>query len=180
MKKIIITCGLIAGLIVTSWMVVVMTGIAKAVELSNWGLVIGYGTMLVAFSLIFVAVKSYLDKQNNGVISFGNALGMGLLITLIASTIYVAVWFIYYRFFAPDFYQKYIDGAVKQLQASGASQAKINEVKAQGQLYNNPLMVILMTYVEILPMGIIMSVLAALILKRKTPATGAVASPQAV
>ncbi|MGZ3810464.1 MAG: DUF4199 domain-containing protein [Mucilaginibacter sp.] len=170
MKKIIIICGLIAGLIVTSWMLVSISGCYSNPDFEG-NMLLGYTTMLVAFSLVFVGIKNYRDKHNSGAISFGKALKIGLLITLIASTIYVIVWQIDYYFFIPDFYEKYSAHIIHKMQADGATQAAIQKQISDNQsfskLYRNPLFNAMVTYAEILPVGLIVSLLAALILKRK-------------
>jgi len=57
-------------------------------------MLVGYAAMLLAFSLVYVGVKSYRDRENGGVICFGKAFQVGLLISLVASTIYVITWMI--------------------------------------------------------------------------------------
>lgn len=141
------------------------------------GMIYGYASMIIAFSLIFVGVKNYRDKYNNGVISFGKAFKVGLLITLVASTLYVISWLINYHFFMPDFYDKYFARTLDQLKASGASAAtiaeKTGEMKKMAEWSKNEFFIIIMTYVEILPVGLIITLIAALILKRKNDSTQA-------
>jgi hypothetical protein len=170
MKKVILVCGGIAGLIVSA-MGVVSTAIYCTSGDFEGGMVYGYTSMIVAFSLIFVGVKSFRDKYNNGMVSFGKAFKVGILITLVASTLYVISWLINFHFFMPDFYDKYFMRALDDLKASGASAATIAEKTAEmakmKEWSKNELFVIIMTYVEILPVGLIVTLIAALILKRK-------------
>jgi len=167
MRKNIIICGLIAGLIVTVWMLGQMVNLFK-IEGSLW---LGYTTMLVAFSLIFVAVKNSRDRYSDGTISFGKAFKIGLMITLIASTIYVVVWQFDYKYFASDYLDKYYAHQIADMKAKGASAAEISKATLNAQSfiksYQNPLVNIAITYGEILPMGLVVSLIAALILKRK-------------
>jgi len=169
MKRSIIIYGLIAGLIVTAWMIAGMFKLFGSDFIG--GMLLTYSTMLVAFSLIFVSVKSFRDKQNNGVITFGKAFRMGLMITLIASTIYVLVWMIDYYYFIPDFFKWYSAHEIANMKAAGASAAEIQKVTVQVQgyaeVYKNPLYNAMYTYLEILPVGLLVSVIAALILRRK-------------
>jgi amino acid transporter len=182
MKKIVIICGSIAGLIVTSIMLASIAGCFSGSDFegSIGSMLLGYSSMVVAFSLIFVGVKNYRDKHNDRTISFGKALKIGLLITLVASTIYVIVWQIDYYFFIPDFYEKYSAHIIRNMQAHGATQAQIQQQmvvnKSNGEMYRNPLFNAMFTYIEILPVGIIMSLLAALILKRKSNPDGIIAT----
>jgi len=173
MKRNVIICGLIAGLIVTALMLAAM---AKINSLDHYAgsLVVGYTSMLVAFSLIFVAIKNSRDKYRNGMITFGKAFRIGLVITLIASTMYVLVWMIDFYYFIPDYYQKYAAHQLSAMKAAGATPAqlaaKAAETQKFGEMYKNPFFNALFTYLEILPVGLVVSVLAALILKRKPSA----------
>ena len=84
---------------------------------------------------------------------------------------YVGVWMLEYYFFFPDFMEKYTTCVMNDLRSSGASQTALNEKAAEmaeyGELYKNPLFVILATYLEILPIGLVITLLCALLLKRK-------------
>ena len=170
MKKNVIIYGLIAGLIVAALMAVTLVMCIRSgnFEGSIW---LGYATMLIAFSMIFVGIKNYRDKYNGGIISFGKAFKIGFLITLIASTIYVIVWLIEEHFFFPDFMEKYTAHQLAKLQSSGISAtelaSKTKELEQSKEMYKNPFFKILMTYAEILPVGLIVTLISSLILKRK-------------
>jgi len=170
MKKVVIVYGSIAGLIVAVLMVISMGIYHKTGNIEN-GMLVGYTSMIIAFSLIFVGIKSYRDKHNAGAISFGKAFKVGLLITLIASTFYVVAWLINYYCFMPDFMEKYSAATINQLKADGASAEKIaSETKEMAwftENYKNPFFIVLFTYIEILPVGLLVSLIAALILKSK-------------
>lgn len=170
MKKIVLVFGLISGLIVTTLMFFNIMAMYKN-ESAQGSIIVGYTTMVVAFSMIFVGVKNYRDKYNNGIISFGKAFKTGLYITLVASTLYVLVWLVEYKLFFPDFMDRYEACAMNDARSSGATQAELNEKAAEiargKELYKNPLFVILMTYAEILPVGLVVALLSALLLKRK-------------
>ena len=173
MKKNIIICGLIAGIIVSGLMLVSVNFISHQDNVDyNTSLVIGYASMLIAFSLVYVGIRNYRDKYNGGVISFGKAFKIGIMIVLIASTMYVAAWLIDYFFFIPDFMEKYSAHVLADLKAGGASQIEIDkqtkEMASFGEMYKNPFFNVLMTYAEILPVGLIVTVISSLILKRKT------------
>lgn len=169
MKKNIIIYGLIAGVVVSIPMLFIANSI---VEVGNdMGMVIGYASMLIAFSLVFVGIRNYRDKYNNGVISFGKAFKIGGLIVLIASTLYVAVWLIDYYYFIPDFGEKYAANELEKLRVAGASVAEIDkqakELAEFSSMYKNPFFNAMMTYTEILPLGLVVTLISALILKRK-------------
>ena len=173
MKKNIVTYGLIAGLIVSVLMLFTVNYISHCEGSVDYdtSMLIGYASMLLAFSLVYVGIRNYRDKYNGGVISFGKAFKIGILIVLIASTIYVVSWLIAYFFFIPDFLDKYSAHMLDELKASGASQTEIDkqtkEMADFGRMYQNPFFNAMMTYIEILPVGLIVTLISSLILKRK-------------
>ncbi|MEO6287956.1 MAG: DUF4199 domain-containing protein [Dyadobacter sp.] len=169
MKRIVTICGLIAGVIVSTFMV---SSIAVCYNKESFegNMLLGYASMLLAFSLVFVGIKNYRDKHNGGFVTFGKAFTIGLYISLIASTVYVIVWLFDYYLFIPDFMEKFTASTIKKLQEDGVSgaelESQIAEMGTYKELYKNPFGVVLLTYVEILPVGLVVSLISALILKR--------------
>ena len=171
MKKTILICGLIAGLISTSLYIGLMIlGKAGDMDFKN-GAYYGYTLMILAFSFIFVGTRITRDKYNGGVISFGRAFRVGLYITLIASTIYVIVWLIDYHFFIPDFWEKYEAHVLDKLKTTGAPASKIAsqaaEMARNMEMYKNPFFNAIIAFTEILPVGLIVSLISAATLKKK-------------
>jgi len=174
MKKTISVCGIIAGIIPVAWCIFSLQVFKGHMSLGE-RLFFGYATMVLGFSLIFVAVKNFRDNLNGGIISFGKAIQIGLLVTLIASTVYVVVWLIDYYFFIPDYMDKYAAALLTDLKASHTSQVQIDkqmaEFTASAKMYKNPFFNALLTYSEIAPVGIVISLIAGLILKKKAEPT---------
>lgn len=174
MKKIILICGLIAGFILTATMII-STALCYANENFESNMALGYASMVLAFSLIFVGIKNYRDNYNDHMISFGKAFKIGLYISLIASTMYVLVWLVDYYVFIPDFMDKYTAHVLKEAKTAGASAAelatKADEMNGYKEMYKNPLMVVLLTYSEVLPIGLVISLICAFLLKRTTRRT---------
>lgn len=176
MKRLVLIYGAIAGVIVSAWMVGSIAAGAEHMD-SNWGMILGFTAMIIGFSFIFVAIKKYREHYGNGGITFGKAFKIGLLIALIGSTIYVAAWMVDYYFFIPDFMEKYAAQYLENMKADGATAAEISKAAADmewyREMYKNPVFVALLTYTEILPLGLVISLIAAAILQRKpqTPMT---------
>lgn len=171
MKKTVLICGLVAGLISASMFIGLMIlGKAQDEHMEN-GMIIGFTLMILAFSLIFVGTKITRDKHNGGYISFWQAFRVGFYISLIASTIYVLVWLVDLYTFNPDFATKYAAQNMEKLKSSGASAEMIAKETASmesfKEMYKNPVFVILLTYVEILPIGILVTLISAFTLKRR-------------
>src|SRR6187401_2692523 len=128
MKKNILIYGLTAGVVVSILMLSTVNYISHCEGNVDYdtSMLIGYASMLIALSLVFVGIRNYRDKYNGGVISFGKAFKTGIVIVLIASTIYVIAWVIDSVFFIPDFAEKYAAHELDKLKAGGASQIKID------------------------------------------------------
>ncbi len=170
--KNVLIYGIIAGIIVSSLMLLSVNYMSYCegnVDFET-SMLIGYASMLIAFSLVFVGIKNYRDKYNGGIISFGKAFKIGIMIVLIASTIYVIAWLIDYFFFIPEFLEKYSTHVLEELKASGATQLEIDkqveEMASFGKMYQNPFFNAMMTYMEILPVGLVVTLISSLVLKR--------------
>jgi hypothetical protein len=175
MKKNVIVFGLISGAVVSTIMAASMIYMSKnpGVGHGAGSMVVGYLSMLIAFSLIFVAVKNYRDQKGGGVISFGKAFLMGLFISLIASTMYVITWAYVHHTYMPDFMEKYVAQIIENAKATSTPeqlQQLTTEMNAQKEFYKTPWGFAMFTYLEILPVGLIVSLITALILKRKKAA----------
>ncbi|MFT3824305.1 MAG: DUF4199 domain-containing protein [Chitinophagaceae bacterium] len=170
MKKNVFIFGGLAGLIISTFMVCSIA-LCYHKEQYEGSMVIGYAAMLISFSFIFVGIRNYRNKYNGGVISFGKAFTIGLYISLIASTIYVLAWLVDYYMFIPDYMDKYAEHAIKQAQQKGVSAAEMSKTVEQmngyKEAYKSPILVILFTYLEILPVGLVVSLISALLLKKK-------------
>lgn len=171
MKKNVLVFGLLYGLIVTAFMIYSSVNCYYNANFKS-NEVVGYAGMLIAASFIYIGIKNYRDKFNNGTITFGKAFKIGLLITLVASTFYVLVWVIEYYVFLPDWMDKYCTHLITEAKAGGGNQLKMEKtnelVDTYKKIYSNPFYVVLATYVEVLPIGLIVSLICALILKRKS------------
>ena len=172
MREIVLTWGLISGVVITAmmWLTIPLIG-------ENHSIVLGYATMVLAFLMVFVGVRTYRDTIGRGAISFGRALAVGGLISLITSTFYVASWMVMYATIAPDFLEKYTAQMIAQERAKGTPEAEVvrmeQQMKEMGERYDSdPLYRAALTYVEPLPVALLMTLIAAGALRRKQAATG--------
>jgi hypothetical protein len=129
----------------------------------------GYLVMLVALSLIFVGVKRYRDVECGGIIRFGRAFAVGLGIAAVASVIYALGWELYLAISGKDFMAEYMASILAHMRSEGASVAAINakgiELKAMAESYRNPLYRLPMTFVEIFPVGLVVALVSAALLR---------------
>lgn len=133
---------------------------------SEW---LGYLVMIVALSMIFLAIRDYRNKKLGGVIKFLPALGMGLLIAAIAGVFYVISWEIYLAATDYAFMDNYVAQTIEARRAAGVTGAELDAYVAQMEemklAYANPLFRLPMTFVEIFPVGLIIALISAAILR---------------
>ena len=132
MRKTIFVYGGISGGIMAAVFLITMNFMHDKVS-GETGMVVGYTTMILAFTLVFFGVRSYRDNQQNGAITFGRALGVGSLIMLVASVIYVLSWMLVQHYMMPDFYEAYAAHQKEALIASGASPEQLAEASKNAQ-----------------------------------------------
>jgi len=167
MKKVVLTYGLISGAI-TSVLMAIWTG--NNMDMDT-GEIVGYTSIILSLSLVFFGIRSYREKLN-GQITFGKAFKVGVLIALISSTCYVITWVIIYYNFVPDFMERYSTHVIEKMKTKGASAHEMEEQMAKMQvykeMYKNPLMVVALTFLECFPIGLLVALISALILKKKS------------
>ncbi len=160
--------GLIAGLIVAIPMNVMMVALKGHPPLA-WGMVFGYVTMLIALSAVFVAIKRYRDTELGGVIRFWPALGLGLGISVIAGIVYVLAWELSLAITHIDFGAAYANTLIAEKKAAGVSGDALARLTAEMDAfriqYANPLYRMPMTFAEIFPVGVLVSLISAALLR---------------
>lgn len=164
----ILKYGLIAGAVVGGIMfgVTVASGGEFPVE---YGMLIGYGSMLLALSAIFVGIKRHRDDTLGGVIRFWPAFGMGLGISAVAGVIYVLAWEAAQAITDADFVAVYSQYLIEEQRAAGAGEAAIAQLRSElasfAVQYADPWFRLPMTFVEIFPVGVLVSLVSAALLR---------------
>jgi hypothetical protein len=170
MTKIVLIFGLISGAIAAGLMwilvAVVKTG---AINFDN-GMIWGYATMIIALSLVFFGIKSYRDS-NGGRITFLKGLQVGILISLISAICYAASWELYYSGSGQEFIQKYNAHYLDKMKSSGASEVEVEKARVESEqfmeLYKNFYVRFPVTLMEILPVGVIVTLISAALLRKR-------------
>jgi len=169
MKKTILVFGLISGVLSSAMMVATLPFMGELS--SDRGYVIGYTAIVLSFLLVFFGIRSYRDNVSDGHITFSKGFLIGLGITLISCVFYVATWEIVYYNFLPNFWDNYGKHVQEKMTASGASAAAVEEQIAKIQqykkMYANPLFNAAMTFIEPFPVGLLITLLSAAVLRKK-------------
>jgi len=169
MKKTVLTFGLISGLIIS---VLMDSSLLLADKIgSGHSMMIGYTIMVASFLLIYFGVRSYRDNNLGGRITFGRAFGCGILIALITTVCYVATWEVLYFNFMPHFMDGYFAAQIHKVESSGlapaAIAAQVAAIRHSQELYQNPFVNMAYTFIEPLPVGLIITLISAAVLQRK-------------
>jgi amino acid transporter len=169
MKRIVLTFGLIAGAIISTALLISFA-FQDEIGFERLALV-GYSSMVLAFLLIFFGVRSYREQVGGGIVGFWRALVVGLMIVGVASACYVATWEVVYYNFAPDFMSKYQAYVLEQARADGESEQAIARRRVDMEkfavMYRNPAFNAAVTFLEPLPVGLIVALVSAGVLSSR-------------
>jgi hypothetical protein len=166
MLKRILYYGTIAGLVVGTSLFILTVYVHGH---GTQSLVAGYLTMLIALSAIFVAIKRHRDADLGGVIKFWPAFGLGLAISFVAGIFYVLAWEAALAYTHMDFAGSYAKAMIEQQKAHGVSGDALAKFTADMEhfkrQYANPFYRLPMTFIEIFPVGVLVSLISAGLLR---------------
>ncbi|MET0338511.1 MAG: DUF4199 domain-containing protein [Caulobacter sp.] len=166
MTRIIILYGLSAGLIIITGIIATVAAGGDQPHGEVW---LGYLIMLLGMAAVFLGVKHHRDRTLGGVIRFLPALGAGLAISLIASLAYVVVWEGYLAATGYRFMDQYVAATLATRRAeglSGEAYAKLaDQLQGMAAAYRSPLYRMPMTFAEIFPVGLLVSIISAVLLR---------------
>ena len=172
MKKIVLAFGLISGAI-SSAMMLLTTPFLDRIGYDT-GEIVGYTMIVLSFLLVFFGVRSYRDNVAGGSITFAQGLTVGLLITLISCACYVATWQLVYYKLAPGFGEKYAAHILEKERAAGATAEQLDARKRQIEQFRvilqNPVLNAAVTFLEPFPIGFVISLISAGVLRRRPDA----------
>lgn len=135
------------------------------------GAIVGYATMVLAFLMVYFGVRSYRDTVAGGTLTFGRAVTVGLLISLVITVCYAAAWQVIYYGFMPDFLEKYTAYALEKARQGGATEAELaqqaRDLADFAVMYRNPLVNVAFTLLEPLPVGLVFTLVTAGVLRRE-------------
>ncbi|SEP93838.1 Protein of unknown function [Hyunsoonleella jejuensis] len=116
--------------------------------------ILGYVSIFVSLSFIYFGIRYYRDKINNGKISLGNALLIGVLISVLVGIGIGIADYIYTQYINPNFFKDYTQMLIEE----GRGDEVIEMTSTTGALF----MLVLVTII-----GFIISLISGLILQRK-------------
>ena len=171
MKKTILVYGLISGGISAALMLGSALYMRDRPANFDGAEIFGYASIILSTLFIFLGVRAYREQREGQQFSFGKAFQVGLYITLISCAIYVLTWMILSGTIMSDFMDKYAAYSLQKMQESGATMEEITQKTAEmdryKELYKNPLTKAAVTFLEPFPIGLLVTLISAAILRRR-------------
>lgn len=132
--------------------------------------IFGYATIVLSLSFVYFGIRNYRDAINNGTVSFGKALKIGVLITLLAALTFGLINVVYTEVINPEFMGEYYNHNIEKYRASlpaAEFEAKLKEMESQKDMFTNPVFNFALMSITVFIIGFIISLLSALTLQRK-------------
>ncbi len=159
--------GGIIGVVVITFMIATM--FIMGLDNPSTSELAGYAVMLAVLSLVFVGIKRFRDVEQGGVISFAKGAGVGVGIAVVAGFFYVLSWEFYLQMSDFAFIDAYSEGLIADINAQSLTDAeraeKLAEVEWSMEMYAKPWFRLGITFIEIFPVGLVVALVSALILK---------------
>ena len=169
MRKTVLVFGLLSGA-VSSAMMLLTVPFMDRLGFGTRSVVVGYTGIVASFLLVYFGIRSYRDRVAGGSLTFGRAFTVGILISLLSSACYVATWELVYFKLKPDFLDQYSAYAVESARQSGATEHEIAATARRMEefktMYQNPLANIAFTFIEPFPIGLVVTLISAAVLRR--------------
>ena len=128
----------------------------------------GYLTMLLSMVFVFFGIRHYRNEKNNGILSFGQGLKLGLLIILIPSVFFGLFDVFYTEVINPNWVEDIYD-SMKRSMTPAEFEVKRKEFESQMELFSNPFFQFLIMFATVFIIGFIVTIISALSLQRKRP-----------
>ncbi len=160
--------GFPAGLLIIGFMLASFTFFGFKSGASS--MAIGFALMLfIMLSLFFIGIKNFRNQQN-GTISFGKALLLGVAMALFSALAYTLVWEIYVAFTGNRFIIEYTDHLIELERAKNGSVEALSQFIQKQELmrekYANRSYRMPVTFIENFPMGCIVALVVTFFLHK--------------
>ena len=131
--------------------------------------VAGYLSMLLAMIFVFLGIRHFRDRVNDGYLSFGQGLKIGVLIVLIPAVAFGLFDILYTEVLNPtwkeDYYSKYIENLRKSV-AADKLDAAIKKAEKEKEMFSNPGFQFLLMGGTVFVIGFIVTIISSLTLRR--------------
>ncbi|TXJ25905.1 MAG: DUF4199 domain-containing protein [Chitinophagaceae bacterium] len=134
--------------------------------------VAGYLTMFLSMFFVFLGIRYYRDQVNGGHLSFVQGLKTGALISVVPAIAFGIFDLLYTQVINPTWLKKYQDYYAAELKKT-TSPEKLDEVlkkfESEAAVFNNPVMLFLIMTATVFIIGLIVTIISTVALKRNKP-----------
>lgn len=132
--------------------------------------ILGYAGIILSLLFVYFGMRQYRDRVNGGILSFGQGLKVGILITLLPSVMFALIDQVYSNLIDKDFYKNYYAAYEQRLKLQvppDKYEAALRQLQSEKAMFSNPLIQFGVMFLTVFLIGIIITVISALILRRK-------------
>jgi len=169
MQKIVFRYGMYATLLIVGLSAFLMLVVNRFAGYAAQEIA-GYLTMLLSMVFVFFGIRQYRDKVNNGTLTFGQGMKVGLLIVLIPAVFFGLFDILYTEVINPNWLENYYGQYIARIKAStpvDQLEAALKKANDQKMLFSNPVMQFLLMAATVLIIGFIVTIIASLTLRRR-------------
>jgi len=136
--------------------------------------VAGYLTMILSMIFVFMGIRYYRDHVNNGYLTFGQGLKLGALIVLVPAVTFGLFDILYTEVLNPSWADEYFGYQIEKIKSSSAPdqvEQKLAALQKNREMFSNPVFQFLLMAATVYIIGLIVTIISALTLRRQKPAT---------
>jgi hypothetical protein len=127
---------------------------------------LGYISYLIIIGGIILGIKNFRDQEQQGFISYGRAVGAGVLTVVFASVIMAIFNFVLFKVIDPNLLEKGIEVARTQMMEKNLTDDQIEMALKMTRMIMSPAVMVIMTIIGNVFIGTIFSVIIAAFMKK--------------
>ena len=131
--------------------------------------IVGYLTMILSLSLVYFAIRHYRDRENDGQLTFGRGMAIGMIISACAGVGIAIADAFHTTVINPNFITEFIDRELANLKANLPADeydAAAAELMSQIDMMGSPFALAVLMFVTVLLIGVMVSLISSLVLRK--------------
>jgi len=153
--------GIILGLV---YIVISVLFYVMDLTFATWAMI---PNIIVGLIVLFLLQRSYRDTCENGFITYGKALGSGMIMFIYAAVLVAIYTYILYAVIDPGLIDKTIAVSTAKLEAKGMPQAAIDAATKMQEKMMKPWIISVSAIFNTLISGLLMSLISSIFVSKK-------------